>query len=236
MSEQSLRDLAREAVNELSAVRDLLTRAVEAPAEPGKGSSSETLLQSAVGCVILDSLEPAIRDLVRAVELPPWPATIRPATVEDFEGLYRIVVTTPEVERSEGSVMIPEDFEEALRDPQGVFLLAEHGDTIAAFIYAVQETSITATIRYLVTEPHLRRRGIASALLRRCLALLAEELDVKEVGVFAPSGPAVMLLEANHFRRGGDHVWMSLELPAEPRERQALSENLSAAALLRSEA
>lgn len=171
------------------------------------------LLHSRIGCVIVDSLEPAIRDLGNLSTTGIFPATIRPAAPGDFEGIYKIITATKELERSDRDALIPEDIEASLREPKGIFLIAEDNGTIAGLIYAIQETSTTAIIRYLAVVPELRRHGIATRLLSACMHALAREWNVKEIGAFVErETPIAALLRTHTFRPGKQFVWVSRDI------------------------
>ena len=171
------------------------------------------LLHSRIGCVIVDSLEPAIRDLGNLSTTGIFPATIRPAAPGDFEEIYKIISATKELERSDRDVLIPEDFEASLHEPNGVFLVAEDNGKIAGLIFAVRETSTTAIIRYLAVIPELRRQGIATRLLSACMHSLAREWDVKEIGAFVErETPVAALLRTHTFRPGKQFVWVSRDI------------------------
>jgi hypothetical protein len=211
---ERLEDRVREAVSILTAVRDSLA------SEAGDEAHEESALQSTVGCVVVDALDPAIRDLTLALEQPPGVPQIRRATLEDLSQIYPTMAAAPEFARTPGILPLPEDLEIALRRPHEVMLTATHGEELAGFLYAVSETSIAATIRVLYTLPQFRGGGIARSLLARCTAILSDELDIKEIGAFVAEGTALdPFLVAQGFRRGSSYVWFSKDLvDAEPIE------------------
>ena len=200
-----------EGKEKLAAARLRLEESVDLTA--AQSSDPAALLHSAISCVLVDSLEPALRDLGNLDSLGVFPITIRPAVTEDFNAIYALIVESPALARSDRLITAPETIEHAIREPNGVFLVAEDSGTVAGFIYAIQETSTTAMIRYLAVIPKLRRRGIATRLLGTCLTTLAREWDIKEVSAFVrPDTPVSGILGMNGFRRGATFVWMSRDI------------------------
>jgi ribosomal protein S18 acetylase RimI-like enzyme len=127
--------------------------------------------------------------------------------------IYPIVAATPELARMPGILSLPEDLETALLRPHEVFLVAHHGGDLAGFLYVIQETNITATVRFLYTLPQFRRHGIARSLLAHCCDLLVEDLDIKEISAFVSEGTALdLFLSTQDFRRGSGYIWLSKTL------------------------
>lgn len=201
----------KEGKEKLASARERLEETVDLT--KAQISDPAALLHSAISCVLVDSLEPALRDLGNLDSRGVFPATIRPATPDDFEAIHALIAESPELGGRLAAV--PEDIELAIREPNGVFLVAEDSGSFAGFIYALQETSIAATIRHVAVIPKLRRLGIATRLLTHCLAVLARDRDIKEVGAFVrPNSTVWAILDLNQFRTGDSFLWMSRDVSA----------------------
>lgn len=209
-------DLLNGAIRDFKEAKEKLTAAQRKLEEYAEGTATNVdpaiQLHSTIGCVIVDSLEPALRDLDKLNSSGVFPPEIRPAGLQDFEAIYTIL-KTPDIERSDRSLPIPGDLEQSLREPHGVFLVAEDSGTIVGFIYAVQDTSTKAILRYLVVVPQLRRLGIASRLLSDCMTALARERGIKEVGAFVrPETFTLPFLKKRQFRLGDSFTWMARDI------------------------
>lgn len=96
---------------------------------------------------------------------------IRPAASSDFEALYALAKDTPELKMSTmDDFMSPEEFKRCMRDPNGIFLIAEAHGICAGFIYISREEierphpEQWARLSYLAVDSAFRKRGIATLL------------------------------------------------------------------------
>lgn len=214
MSEQSLEERVREAISVLTALRGSLA------SEIGEGKE-ESALHSTVSCVVVDAIDPAIRDLTQALEQPQGALQVRRATREDLAQIYPFLETEPEFTATPGLLPLLADLESSLERPHEVFLVASLGEALAGFVYAVPETSSAARIRLLHTFPEFRCRGVGRGLVARCVAILTE-LNIKEIGAFEGEETALAsFLSAQGFRQGATCVWFSKDLAEEESLKEA---------------
>jgi hypothetical protein len=99
---------------------------------------------------------------------------IRPASIQDFDQLYELGKSAPELKVSASEdFMDPEEFRWSITDPHGVFLIAEEDNRIVGFTYASAEDLARpylhkyACLVYMVVKLEFRRRGIADSICFR---------------------------------------------------------------------
>ena len=145
---------------------------------------------------------------------------IRPARASDFDELYALGKSFPELRTScQFDFMEPEEFLTAMTTPSGVFLCAEEGRLIG-FVYAntndIEKRDSENTIAclvYIAVLPEFRRLGVGQALHDECLARLRKR-NVKYLYVWANvESPSIRaFMEGQGFVPGGTYLWMDREL------------------------
>lgn len=137
---------------------------------------------------------------------------VRRATPRDFKELYKIGKSTPEFKVSDdGEFMLPEDFKFAIKNKQGIFLVAEISNKIVGFAYAVREAPTYGALVYVVVIPNYRKRGIASNLIARCENHL-KKCGVKSIYGLISNPTARKVIKNLGYKRGKTLVWMNKEL------------------------
>lgn len=140
---------------------------------------------------------------------------------KDFEALYALGLATPEFKvGASGEFMDREEFESALKNPNGTFLLAEIDDVVVGFVYAnrkdVERGPQTkwACLVYIVVDPDYRKQGLAQSLYDHCIQDL-KKYGVNRLYAWANSegdGSIIKLLQKNGLEKGHAYVWMDKEI------------------------
>ena len=152
---------------------------------------------------------------------------IRPARVDDVEGIYRVTYASW---NTTYAGILPDEFLESMQSPTAgvpddrrswletvvdgdrmaelVAVDADAGDVVgfAEFVWASDHTrefvgEDEAGLRALYLHPGYRRRGIGTRLLERGLDRLPGRLSRLAVGVLAANDDARRFYEANGFER-----------------------------------
>lgn len=145
------------------------------------------------------------------------PVTIRSASIADFEELYAIGKSTPELRVSATEeLMDADEFRWSITSRQGVFLVAEEKGKLVGFIYADAKDMKRpfkhryACLVYLVVFPESRGQGIASKLYAECEKRL-HQLGITNVYSWANAegdGGIINFLKKNEFAEGHKYLWM----------------------------
>lgn len=146
---------------------------------------------------------------------------IRKASLNDFEELYKIGKSTPELKVSATEeFMDADEFKWSITNPNGVFLLAEKEKKVAGFIYANAKDIERpfehryACLVYLVVIPEFRRMGIATKLYSECIKVL-EKMGVTNLYGWANAegdGEIIDFMKKQGFAKGHKYVWMDKRL------------------------
>lgn len=146
---------------------------------------------------------------------------IRRPTTSDFDALYVLGKNTPELRVSATQEFMDRDeFEMAIRNPSGVFLIAEIDNKIGGFIYASGDDKDKplqkrwACLVYLVVAPDLRGHKIATKLYDACVAELKDK-DITHLYGWAHTegdGAILSFMKKNGFTAGHTYQWMDKEL------------------------
>lgn len=147
--------------------------------------------------------------------------SIRPATPQDFDPLYSLGQNTPELQvSSTQSFMDRDEFEVAIQNPSGVFLLAEVNGSLAGFIYASSNDKdrplkkMWACLVYLVVAPEWRGRRIATQLYDSCITKLKEN-GITHLYSWADTegdGAILSFMKKEGFAAGHTYQWMDKEI------------------------
>ncbi|MBU3904899.1 MAG: GNAT family N-acetyltransferase [Nanoarchaeota archaeon] len=145
--------------------------------------------------------------------------SIRKATIDDFEELYKIGSNTPEFRVSASEAfMDPDDFKWHITNDKCVFLLAEEKDT-QGFICAHAKDLDRGTenkyacLVYLTVVPEYRGRGIAKELYSKC------EDELKDMGIThmygwanAEGNAILKFMNKQGYDEGHRYVWVDKKL------------------------
>ena len=137
---------------------------------------------------------------------------IRKATAKDFKELYKFAKSIEELEVVPGQpFMMPDEFNFAITNRKGIFLVAKEAGEVAGFSYAYMDEPHYAWMVYVAVSSKFRGRGIGSELNKR-----------REVWLRAHGARAVYTLTTNKsaidihrhwgYRKGKKLVWMYKEL------------------------
>lgn len=145
---------------------------------------------------------------------------IRPATSDDQEKLYALGLGTKELQVSATDTFMERDeFLLAIKNPRGVFLVAETQGTIAGFIYANTDDKdmmkkCYACIVYIVVAEVFREQGIAQQLYNACeQALKAKEVtNVYGWANVESNGAIIQFFSKQGFTQGHSYVWMDKKI------------------------
>ena len=146
---------------------------------------------------------------------------VRKAIPKDFDELYKIGLSTPELKVSATeNFMDADEFKGFITDNDCIFLVAEEGKRIAGFILAHAEwvyrpvQNKYACIVYLVVLPEFRHKGIASKLYSECVPKL-KMLGATHVYGWANTesdGSIIDFFKKQGFKEGHRYMWMDNEL------------------------
>jgi len=137
---------------------------------------------------------------------------IRKARLSDFKALYKIGKVTPELRVSEKEVfMTPADFKFAIRNKNGLFLVAQEGKTVVGFGYCAIEGPDYAAMIYDVVIPSFRGCGIGGTLLREKEKWLKKK-GIKTVYSLVTNPKMAKILSHLKYRRGKTLIWMEKKL------------------------
>ena len=142
---------------------------------------------------------------------------VRTATIKDFKKLYSLGSRIPELKVDKHEpFMTKEEFKSAIKNPYGVFLLAEEDRKILGFAYANMKDERmykTACLVYLAVHPEYRHRGIGSLLSKERLKRL-KRLGVKLVYSWIGANNKRMQKFAREqgFKRGKEFFWFDKKL------------------------
>ena len=93
---------------------------------------------------------------------------IRKATLKDVNKLYYLGSITPELQVSDEPFMTKKGFEFAVKNPKGVFLVAEEKTKVVGFAYGNIKNKgkgyKEGCLVYLVVHPKYRKKGIGKLL------------------------------------------------------------------------
>ena len=146
---------------------------------------------------------------------------IRRPTTGDFNALYALGKNTPELRVSAiQEFMDRDEFEMAIQNSSGVFLVAETNGEIGGFIYASGDDKDKplqkkwACLVYLVVAPELRGQKIATQLYDACVTSLKENGITHLYGWAHTEGDGAILsfMQKNGFTAGHTYQWMDKEL------------------------
>ncbi|KKU22538.1 MAG: BzdT protein [Candidatus Nomurabacteria bacterium GW2011_GWA1_46_11] len=146
---------------------------------------------------------------------------IRAGKSKDFKKLYKLGKVTPELKVSNSlDFMDPDEFLWAIKNPKGVFLIAEVNSKIAGFIYASTsdfERSLSknwACLVYVVVDKKYRKKGIASKLYKACIKKLKAK-GITNIYAWAnieSDGAIAKFMKKKRFVKGHKYVWMDKKI------------------------
>ncbi|MBI2146075.1 GNAT family N-acetyltransferase [Candidatus Woesearchaeota archaeon] len=146
---------------------------------------------------------------------------IRPASIEDFEELYSLGKDAPELRVSTvEEFMDTDEFKWSIRNPEGIFLLAEEQGRIVGFIYANAKDAERpfkhkyACLVYLIIAPAYRRQGLGQQLYLDCTKRLVQ-LGITHLYGWANvegKGEMVSFLKKQGFQEGHQYKWMDKKI------------------------
>ena len=144
---------------------------------------------------------------------------IRKAALEDFDELYRIGKNTAELKVSATEkFMDADEFQWCIKNPDGVFLLAEVKGRIAGFICAnTKDKEILknkyACLVYLTVLPQFQGRGVGKKLYAECEKKL-KAMGMTHVYSWAnvEGGKIMEFMRKQGFREGHRYAWMDKKL------------------------
>lgn len=146
---------------------------------------------------------------------------IRLANLKDFDKLYEIGKNTPEFKVSANKLFMEKDeFKFLIKNPDGLFLVAEKGNQIVGFVCASSdpaEKSLTtryANLIYITVLPAFRRQGIAQKLYNECEKRMKKS-GFSNMYCWAHAGKNSSIIEfmcKQGFAKGHDYVWMDKSL------------------------
>lgn len=147
--------------------------------------------------------------------------SIRPATSQDFDQLYLLGQNTPELRVSSIEPFMDRDeFEVAIKNSSGLFLLVEVDSSVAGFIYASGDDKDKpikkkwACLVYLVVAPKWRGNRVATQLYDSCIAKLKENGITHLYSWVDTEGDGAILsfMKKRGFTAGHTYQWMDREL------------------------
>ena len=143
---------------------------------------------------------------------------IRKATVKDFKKLYSFGLNTPELKvNHKERFMSKEEFLYAIKNKNGVLLLAEENGEILGFIYADTEDvdrpyKATACLVYIAVSKKFRSKGIASSLYNEGVKEL-KKMKITNIYAWAnPHSGVINFLEKQGLAKGHECVWMDRKI------------------------
>jgi ribosomal protein S18 acetylase RimI-like enzyme len=146
---------------------------------------------------------------------------IRSASVKDFDELYSIGKSTPELQVSANEkFMDADEFRLAITDTDDVFLVAEEKGKITGFILAYGKDihrpykNKYGCIVYLVVLSEFRRKGIATKLYSECMERL-KKMGLTHAYTWASAeskGEIVAFMEKQGFAKGHQYIWMDRKI------------------------
>ena len=149
------------------------------------------------------------------------PITIRKAEAKDVDTLYDIGLNTPELQVSATEAFMERDeFNWAITNHRGVFMLAELGGKMAGFIYANTDDKEKpfknryACLVYLVVLSQFRGKGIAQALFEKCHEEL-RNMGATHIYGWANSesdSGIIPFMKKQGFAEGHNYKWMDREI------------------------
>ncbi|MFA6461963.1 MAG: GNAT family N-acetyltransferase [Candidatus Woesearchaeota archaeon] len=146
---------------------------------------------------------------------------IRPATLDDFEEIYRIGNDTPEFKVSSTEPFIDrEDLELRITGEEDLLLLAEEKEKILGFIlFGLKDKdrplkNRSACLTYLVVLPEYRGSGIASQLYDTSVSMLRERgvMNLYSWANAETDGSMISFLKKRGFDVGHQYVWMDKKI------------------------
>ena len=146
---------------------------------------------------------------------------IRPARLEEFEGLYEMGRNTPELRVSATEqFMDKDDFRQRIENPSHIFLVAEQEERVIGFICASTKDEDRplqnryACLVYIAILPEFRRQGVAQRLYTECERQLKERNITHFYGWanIEGKGEIIQFLEKQGFAQGHKYLWMDKKL------------------------
>ncbi|MDE1827934.1 MAG: GNAT family N-acetyltransferase [Candidatus Micrarchaeota archaeon] len=137
---------------------------------------------------------------------------IRKAKISDFNVLYKIGRSTPELKVSKNEIfMTPTDFKFAIANRNGIFLVAIEADRIIAFSYCAIEGPDYACLVYNVVLPKYRGKGIGGLLIKKREQWLKRR-RIKSVYSLATNPNVARILAHLGYKKGKTLTWMEKRL------------------------
>ncbi|MDE1869927.1 MAG: GNAT family N-acetyltransferase [Candidatus Micrarchaeota archaeon] len=132
---------------------------------------------------------------------------IRKAKLSDFKALYTIGRATPELKISRKVFMTEREFKFAIKNPDGLFLLAQEGSKYIGFAYCAIEGLDYACMTYDVVIPKYRGKGIGKMFIKEKEKWLRKK-KIKSVYALATNPKIIGILKHLGYQRGKTLVWM----------------------------
>ena len=139
----------------------------------------------------------------------------------DFDMLYRFAKGIPELKVSATEEFMDRDeFKWAMRNPNGIFLVAKIGLKIVGFINANMRDIERpyprkwACLVYLAVAKDSRKYGIATLLYKACINILKEKgiTDVYGWANAESDGAIIAFMKKQGFAEGHKYIWMDKEI------------------------
>lgn len=146
---------------------------------------------------------------------------IRKAAKKDFDALYALGKSTPELQASATEeFMDADEFLSVINSRENVFLIAVIDNIPVGFIYATTNDldkplrNKWACLVYLAVSPEYRKRGIAQKLYDACVAELKTR-GIRHIYAWAnceSDGAIIKFNKKQGFREGHKYIWMDKEI------------------------
>ncbi|MGI0141834.1 MAG: GNAT family N-acetyltransferase [Candidatus Micrarchaeales archaeon] len=137
---------------------------------------------------------------------------MRKAKPPDFQTLYKIGLSTPELKVSDNEAFMSRpDFKFAITNKNGLFLVAEKNGKIIGFAYCYIEGPEYACMVYDVVLPKYRGQGIGKRLIQE-KELWLKKKGVKSAYALATNQKATSILKHLGYRKGKQLTWMEKKL------------------------
>ncbi len=145
---------------------------------------------------------------------------IRTATMKDFGALYKIGLGIPELKvNNDEPFMNTSEFKWSIKNPSGIFLVAEDRKTPVGFFYANTKSSDTrrpngvACFVYIAIPKKYRHMGVAQMLHSEAYRRLKQRgVNYIYLWANAKDKTAIRFAGKQGFKKGNAFFWMSRKL------------------------
>ncbi|MFH0986533.1 MAG: GNAT family N-acetyltransferase [Candidatus Micrarchaeota archaeon] len=143
---------------------------------------------------------------------------IRRATLKDFNKTYYLADRIPELKVSDKEpFMDKQEFMFAMKNPDGVFLIAEENGKIVGFTYSsikIRGKEKIACFVYLAVHPKYRKKGIGTILWDERLKRLRKRKVVRVYEWISASNKRMQRFSEKHgkLKPGKKFIWFDRKL------------------------